>query len=74
MKSSEITPTEWALVRFGEPFFHAAPVENVLAWKFFDDLIFLESLDADGAGSGALLHDHCLYPERLFLELYLLGV
>jgi hypothetical protein len=46
-------------------------VENVLAWKFFYDFIFLESLDADGAGSGALLHNHCLYPERLLLELYL---
>lgn len=74
MDSSEITPTEWALVGFGEPFLHAAPVENVLTWKFLDDFIFLESLDADGARPWTLLHDHCLYPERFFLELYLLGV
>ena len=71
MNSSEITSTEWTLIRFSEPFFHAAPVENVLTWKFFDEFILLKSLDADWAGPGTLLHDHCLYPKRLLLKLYL---
>lgn len=72
--SSEVTPTEWTLVGFCEPFFHTAPVENVLAWKFLDDLIFFKALDTDGARSRTLLHDHCLYPERLLLQQYFLRV
>lgn len=36
-------------------------MENVLTWKFFNELIFLKSLETDGTGSFAFLHDHCLY-------------
>lgn len=36
-------------------------MENVLTWEFFNKLIFFESLETDGTGSFAFLHDHCLY-------------
>lgn len=36
-------------------------MENVLTWEFFNELIFLESLETDGTGPFAFLHDHCLY-------------
>jgi hypothetical protein len=60
MSLRELASAEWALVRLFDPFFHATPVENVSAWKFFDDFIFFETINTDGAGSGAFFHNHCL--------------
>jgi len=60
MSVSEIASAKRTLVRLFQPLFHATPVENVKAWKFFYNLLLLEALNTNGTGSGTLLHNHCL--------------
>lgn len=47
---------ERACLRSLKPLLEAGSMKNMSAFKFLDDLVLTETLNADGAGSGAFLH------------------
>jgi hypothetical protein len=61
----EIGAAEGAFFRFFHPLFDAAPMVDVFAGESHDELIFFESLYADGTRFGAFLHDQRLDPVYL---------
>lgn len=56
---AKVTPTHGTGLSNFQPLLDAAPMENVAALKFLDDLVLTEPFNADRTNPRALLHNHC---------------